>query len=228
MFGRLTGIITHIEQESIILDVSNVGYEVYLPYRTLIKCKLNETYSFFIDTQIEFTRNIMRLYGFEEYREKNCMQMLITVKGISYRLANAVLGMMTVDEFISAIYNKEAKLLCVGGIGIVGANNIIGKLYKKVSYMIDKDGVNSQKLLDKLSKHRKQVTGVDKKINLIKQKKKVIHLNHNGKDAVSVLINLGYDKQQSEDIISALFEKSNNLSAEEYVKSALVELTNAK
>jgi Holliday junction DNA helicase RuvA len=122
MYYYLKGTIEEILDDSIVIDVNGVGYDVlvarpsdYILYSALTL----------------YTYDVVRedenyLVGFKTKEEKAFFEKLITVKGIGPRTALGALSGISLDEFISAIMNDDVKRLKkLPGIGPKAASQII-------------------------------------------------------------------------------------------------------
>ena len=110
MIGKLVGNVDQIFDETIILDISGVGYEVYCPER-VIKLVENDrkNVTLYIETRIR--DDVIKLYGFPSLNERICFRLLQTVQGVGAKVALTVLGLLSTEELERAISLNDDKLI---------------------------------------------------------------------------------------------------------------------
>ncbi len=144
-----------------------------------------------------FTELIVRedaqlLYGFKGLPEKRLFQLLISVSGVGPATAMLVLSSAEPTEIEQAILSGNAAWFKgVKGIGPKSAQRIIIDL---------KDKVSKENILSEFS------LTVD---NTLKN------------EALSALVNLGFNKNQAEKVIVKILNENSDYQLEEVIKSAL-------
>lgn len=135
MIAYVKGIMTVILEESIIVDVNGIGYEII--------CANPFHFQPFLQQEVHiYTYHYVRedmqcLYGFETEEEKKLFINLISVSGIGPKSAIAILSNISINEFISAIELEDDKYLTqFPGIGKKTARQIILDLKGKLDGMI--------------------------------------------------------------------------------------------
>ena len=125
MIGQLKGKVSQIYKNSLIIDVSGIGYLVAAPTRTLGKFSKSGTpVSLFIHTYVR--EDVIALYGFETLKELSLFEKLISVSGIGVKIALAVLSASTAEEITSAVINADLEFFTsVPGIGQKSAQRLI-------------------------------------------------------------------------------------------------------
>lgn len=132
MIAYLKGTLIYIQEESIIIDVGGVGYEVVCPNPFIFQSSLNE--ELFIFTYHHVRDDIQQLYGFKDEDEKYLFTKLISVSGIGPKSATAILGTADVNEFIAAVETEDEKYLTqFPGVGKKTARQIILDLKGKLT-----------------------------------------------------------------------------------------------
>ncbi len=137
MIGKLVGNVDQIFDETIILDICGVGYEVYCPER-VIKLVENDrkNVTLYIETRIR--DDVIKLYGFPSLNERICFRLLQTVQGVGAKVALTVLGLLSTEELERAISLNDDKLISrVPGIGPKVAKRIVVELQDK--FILDKN-----------------------------------------------------------------------------------------
>ncbi len=122
MIYFLKGKIALIENESVIVDVNNVGYQVLVSH--LDEYHVGEDV-------LMYTYNVVRedenyLIGFKDVEEKNVFLSLIKVKGLGPKTVIGALSACTPNDVINAIAsNNVAFLKKLPGLGAKAAGQII-------------------------------------------------------------------------------------------------------
>ena len=90
MIEYITGKVIRKKTDSIIVDVSGLGYKLYISLNTYDKLPhLNENVS--LDTYFSVSENSQDLYGFHDILEKDLFIMLISVSGIGPKTAKRII-----------------------------------------------------------------------------------------------------------------------------------------
>lgn len=122
MYYYLRGQIIEVNYDSIIIDVSGVGYHVLMSHPEVFYVNQNA---------LVYISHIVRedeqyFVGFSSLREKDVFNKLINCKGIGPRTALGALRDITLDEFLYAIQTSDVKRLKkLSGIGPKAASQII-------------------------------------------------------------------------------------------------------
>ena len=90
MIARIEGIIVHIANKFLIVDVSGVGYKLYATTESLTANKLGDHVSFWVHTAVR--ENSIDLYGFKSINEMSFFELLLDVSGIGPRSALGILA----------------------------------------------------------------------------------------------------------------------------------------
>lgn len=131
MIARLAGKIVHIGDKYTIIDVSGVGYKVYITSDFLHTLSKDRTTEIWIYTAVR--ENSLDLYGFSSPSELNTFELLLTVSGIGPKTALSIMSATTVETLHTAIQNEDAShLIKVSGIGKKVAEKIVRELADKV------------------------------------------------------------------------------------------------
>lgn len=145
MIAYLKGILTSIQEESVIVEISGIGYEVICPNPFLFQSSLQKEIKIF--TYHHIREDAQQLYGFPNEDDKYLFTKLISVSGIGPKSAVSILSKVDVNEFIAAIEREDEKYLTqFPGIGKKTARQIILDLKGKLQshFAIDAGQVISQ------------------------------------------------------------------------------------
>lgn len=131
MIAKLTGTISDVFTNFIILDVSGVGYKVTLSTSLLTKTHVGDKRVYYIYTHVK--EDVLALFGFSSRKELEFFEMLLTVSNIGPKTALAVLNLGSVDQIIQAIVKADSDyFLSVPRVGRKNAQRIIVDLRSKV------------------------------------------------------------------------------------------------
>ena len=138
MIAYLVGTIKYKGSKSIILNVNNVGYEIFVIEPVLEKVKLDEEKDFFVHTYVR--EDALSLYGFESPEEKRFFELLISISGVGPKSALQTLSIARLSEIKKAILRDDPSLLKkVSGIGTKTAERIVVELKNKLNDFSDED-----------------------------------------------------------------------------------------
>ncbi|MCS7301715.1 MAG: Holliday junction branch migration protein RuvA [Fimbriimonadales bacterium] len=134
MIGRLTGVLTAVEEGLVLVEAGGVGYEVRLPSRTMDQLPpLGEPITLHIRTLFNEDEGIL-LFGFLEPTQRRLFDLLITVSGVGPRLALNLMGASDPDALARAIARKDTRYLkSLPGVGAKLAERLALELADKVA-----------------------------------------------------------------------------------------------
>jgi holliday junction DNA helicase RuvA len=179
-----------------IVDVSGIGYEVFIPLSSYDKLP-SVGQPVRILTHLAVREDAHVLYGFMTAPERDLFRLLVNnVSGIGPKLALAVLSGMSVNNFKAAVVNSEvASLSKISGLGKKTAERIILELKDKLGVAAAWEAASATHA----------PTPEQEQAN----------------EAVLALIALGYKQVEAHKAVRDLQEKGEAKSAEELVKLAL-------
>ncbi len=131
MFYYLKGTVAEIGQNSLVLDVSGIGFFINTSLKTLSSVKASSPATLYISESIGESN--FDLYGFADLQEKRFFELLISVSGVGPKAAISLLSSLNTDTLVMAIVNDDAKALTSApGIGKKIAQRIILELRDKL------------------------------------------------------------------------------------------------
>ncbi len=135
------------------------------------------------------------LYGFRSKVEREIFRMLISVSGVGPSIARTMLSSMTSEEIQQAIASENIALIqSVKGIGAKTAQRVIIDLKDKILKTFEMDAIS------------------------------LSPSNTNKEEALSALEVLGFNKKQSDKVVTAILKEEINASVEVLIKKALKNL----
>jgi holliday junction DNA helicase RuvA len=195
MIAWLRGSVQRKTADSVIIDVSGVGYLVSIPVSTLGAVpEAGEEISLHIHTHLR--EDSLSLFGFATELEKGLFQLLLGVSGIGPKLALSVLSGLSVADLLAAIGSSDdAKLSGIPGIGKKTAARLCLELKDKVRLIAPEAQFQTGPGASVLSGH------LD--------------------DAVSALVNLGYKRPVAEEVVKKIDQGRPDLRIEGLIREAL-------
>lgn len=140
MISQLTGTVAHVDNRFIVLDISGVGYKVFVSPDTLQKAK-SAPKELKLWTHLVVREDVLDLYGFLSKTELNFFELLIGISGVGPRGALSILSLADPDTLKQAIASSNTSYLTqVSGIGRKIAEKIVLELRDKIGVIeSDKD-----------------------------------------------------------------------------------------
>ena len=175
MIGKLKGVIESYGEDTVIVDVNGVGYEVHCSARTMQELPgIGQPATLSIETHVR--EDQIRLFGFVTEIEREWFRLLQTVQGVGVKVALAVLGTLKPAELASAIAMRDKAMVArTPGVGAKVAERIVTELKDKAPAY-----TNIDPALVRLS-------------GALDDKRAPAPVT----DAVSALVNLGYAQAQA-------------------------------
>jgi Holliday junction DNA helicase RuvA len=203
MIGKLKGIIDSYGEDSVIVDVGGVGYQVHCSVRTLQALPApGEAVALSIETYVR--QDMIRLYGFATDLEREWFRLLQTVQGVGSRVALGVLGVMKPGDIATAIaLQDKAQLSRAPGVGKRVAERIVAELRDKAPAYSSADPAVVHLQADLAERRAPRPIA----------------------DAVSALVNLGYAQVQASAAVAAASRSGGEgATTEQLIRLGLKEL----
>ncbi len=197
MIAHISGKLIQKQPNSIIVDVSGIGYELNVPLSTFYELgEVGATISLRVHTHVR--EDALQLFGFRTEAEKKLFLLLNSVSGIGPKLAITVLSGLSAEELIQAIRaGNLTKLTGIPGVGKKTAERMLVELKDKVAAILP--------------------PGLEDSTTSV--------LAHTGdtmrEDVISALVNLGYPRAQAEKAVNAALKQTPDERFEAILKSAL-------
>ncbi|AVQ99503.1 Holliday junction branch migration protein RuvA [Oceanobacillus iheyensis] len=135
MIAYIKGMLTYILDDSIIIDVQGIGYELFCANPFVFQSSLHKEIK--IHTYHHVREDAQILFGFKNEDEKFLFTKLISVSGIGPKGALAILGGVDVAGIAAAIEREDDKFLTsFPGVGKKTARQIILDLKGKLTNVL--------------------------------------------------------------------------------------------
>lgn len=199
MIAYLSGKLLEKEANTVIVDVNGVGYEVMIPLSTFYELDdIGSDVSLRIFTLVR--EDALSLFGFKTLREKELFLKLISVTGIGAKSAVGILSGISVDEIINAIRsNNLVRLNSIPGIGKKTAERIVIELRDKVN----------------------TISANVAEISQTSETPTISSGNDVYDDAVSALVNLGYQRNAAEKALNQAMQEGTEMSVQKLLRRSL-------
>ena len=198
MFYSITGKITRVDENLVVVETAGVGYEVACSLSTIDELTMGGQPKT-VYTYMHVREDACSLFGFASLAEKKMFLNLISISGIGPKIAILILSSMSSKMLASAIVNGNISMLTkVKGLGKKTAERIVLELKEKVDSAVKN---NENEPMDGFE----NVTFVD--------------FTREMSDAVQVLMELGIKKEEATKLVKAKANKEDK--TEEIVRKCL-------
>ncbi len=196
MIAHLSGKLLEKQANSVIVDVGGVGYEVSIPLSTFYELgEAGSDVSLRIYTHVR--EDAIQLFGFKTSRERELYLKLISVQGIGAKSGITMLSGMSTDEMILAIRTDDlARLTSIPGVGRKTAERLVIELRDKVGELASDDGRGTE---------AQRALPADAVFD----------------DALSALVNLGYQRQLAEKALKQAVQEGTEISVQKLLRRGL-------
>ncbi|MBR3319981.1 Holliday junction branch migration protein RuvA [Candidatus Saccharibacteria bacterium] len=131
MIAHIKGILEEKFNNSIIVDVAGVGYEITVSSLDYENLNLNDNVKLY--TYQKVSENDISLFGFTSLAAKKLFELLISVNGIGPKAAMSILSLAAPEEVRNAIANADSTFVSKApGVGKKSAERVIVDLSDKV------------------------------------------------------------------------------------------------
>lgn len=133
MISYIKGNLADVAQDSIVIDVSGIGWQVFVPGQVLDHLPaMGEPIK--IHTWLQVREDALTLFGFLTKDDLRIFKLLIGVNGVGPKNALAILSVLTTDDLRFAILGDDAKAIAkTPGVGAKTAQRLILELKDKIS-----------------------------------------------------------------------------------------------
>ena len=205
MIGRLIGEVAHVAEDHVLLDVGGVGYVVHCSARTLggLPAVGSPARLF---TEMLVREDLMQLFGFASLMEREWHRLLVTVQGVGAKVSLGILGTLGPEGVSKAItLGDAAAMRRAPGVGPKLATRIVNELKNKAPAMMAVAGSEAMSA----PKSAPQVEDTPDADPVA------------AADALSALVNLGYQHGEAAEAVSRAAHKDPDADAGALIKAAL-------
>ncbi|MHB1419067.1 MAG: Holliday junction branch migration protein RuvA [Bacillota bacterium] len=195
MISFIRGKVAAVNQESVIVDVHGIGYEVLVPMAVLSQLPAMG-HEVHLHTHFYVREDMMQLFGFLELPQLKIFRLLLEVSGVGPRGALSALSALGAEQLAASILGEDIlRLTTIPGVGKKTAQRMIidlkDKLTKTWGYPVEVPVAWASRATD---------------------------------DALEVLLSLGFDRQETYSWLDrAKAIVGEEAGAEDYVRFILKE-----
>ena len=212
MIGKISGIVDLIDKDTVLVDVCGLGYMVNISLNTKNRLpQVGEKIALY--TEMMVREDSIQLIGFSTALEKDWFRLLISVQGVGAKAALAILGVVSLKQLSRSIVLGNPELITSApGVGPKIAKRIILELAQKALLL------NS----DTEEQMHENLTQTDQEITSDGKNDEQINYASNGEnEAISAMVNLGYDKNISTRIVAKVCSENSELEISEIIRLSL-------
>jgi len=200
MIAFITGTILDKTPSALIVEVQGIGYQVFIPLNTFYRLpEVKESVS--LHTYTHVREDALQLYGFLSLLEKELFLLLLGISGVGPKVALGILSGMELTELVQALRDGNVdRLRAIPGVGPKTAGRLVLELREKVSAL--------------------SLAGLQAPVATGSESDKI------KEDALSALVNLGYNRNEAKRAVDKIAEEetSGSESVEGLIKKALKKL----
>ncbi len=228
MIALLSGIVAAMGKESLVLSAAGIGYEVTATPALLARLTPGERAELWIETIVR--EDFIRLYGFRTAHERQVFRILMSVQGVGARHALSILQVLPASALADAIAAEDGTSICQAhGVGKKIAQRIVTELKTRLGDLSASEyrlgaTINSQ--------HDPEMPDSDETARPPAQQDPLADTENGDdlrKDAISALVNLGYDRTQAHQAVAKRLQTADqgSLDVATLIKDALKTLSPA-
>ena len=221
MIGSLKGRIEYRGNDHICVDVAGVGYIVYCSEKTLSTLPVEgEFITLFTDLVVR--EDLLQLFGFLTFAEKEWHRLLCSVQGVGAKGALAIQGILSVESLSRAILLSDwATIKTAPGVGPKIAQRIVNELKEKAPKVMAMGSIKSKKenqnidVIDNMDNVMLNEELLDGKIS------KKENFQELQSEALSALVNLGYSQGDAASAIAQIVLEEDDYHVQDLIRNAL-------
>ena len=212
MIGKISGIVDLIDKDTVLVDVGGLGYMVNISLNTKNRLpQVGEKIALY--TEMMVREDSIQLIGFSTALEKEWFRLLISVQGVGAKAALAILGVVSLNQLSRSIVLGNPELITSApGVGPKIAKRIILELAQK-ALLLNSD--TEEQMHEKLTQTDQET------ISDGKNDEQINYASNGENEAISAMVNLGYDKNISTRIVAKVCSENSELEISEIIRLSL-------
>lgn len=178
MYESITGTLKEKDLLRAIVEAGGIAYRLFIPLSTYTRLPFGEAKVHLYLTHV-VREDTESLYAFDVKEDRNLFEMLLNVSGIGPKTALAIVGHMENGAFQRAVHTSDVRLLSkLPGIGKKTAERLVIEMRDKFKGPVKTGGLQASSL-----------AGASNSLE---------------SDAVSALINLGYNPLEAQRAVASI------------------------
>ena len=135
MIGRIRGQFVAVSDQTVLVEVGGVGYEVEVP-TTLLTALPRESDEMVLHTHFVVREDSQQLYGFSARGERDLFRALLRIGGVGPKLALAIISTVRIGDLaLAAAQNDVSLLIKVPGVGKKTAQRMLLELKDRLAHL---------------------------------------------------------------------------------------------
>lgn len=200
MIAYLSGKLLEKQATSVIIEANGIGYEVTIPLSTFYELG-DEGSDVTLRIYTHVREDALQLYGFRTTRERELYLKLISVSGIGAKSGISMLSGLSADEIVTAIRTDNlARLTSIPGVGRKTAERLVIELRDKLNEF------TAQSTQERIAAGAKQSD---------------LPADALFDDALSALVNLGYQRNAAEKALNQAVKDGTEMSVQKLLRKSL-------
>ncbi|TGL63960.1 Holliday junction branch migration protein RuvA [Leptospira ognonensis] len=195
MIGSLRGNLLRLDLDSLLIEVSGVGYEVMIPFPLHLQLRETVGKETFIYVYHSITDRNQKLFGFSTNKDRELFKLIKSLHGIGELTALKILSFFQADELYQIAQADDRKTL-------EKIPKVKGKTSEKILFEIKQ---NLKKLESFLREDKKEYSITNAQTDL----------------AILALIQLGYDEKTANREVDLIRKVTPDLEAGEIVRKVI-------
>jgi len=141
MIAYLSGTVRHKDTHYLIVDISGIGYKVFVTTETMLDVIPNSP--IILWTHLVVRETSLELFGFRDKETLDIFELLITISGIGPKSALGILNVASISTLRQAVADEDTTYLTrVSGIGKKNAEKIVHELKDKLKITKEDRGMD--------------------------------------------------------------------------------------
>ncbi len=131
MIAKLRGKIDTLKPTELILDVSGVGYHLFIPITTYEELQNRSEAALYVYTYLR--EDQLKLFGFHDEGMKELFAILLNISGIGPSMAISIISGISPGRLMESVRTEDpSSLVKIPGIGKAKAEKLIFELKRKI------------------------------------------------------------------------------------------------
>ena len=153
MIGHIRGRLVAVDEQTVLVDVAGVGYEVEVPTATLAALS-GAGVEVALHTHFIVRDDAQQLYGFDSKGQKDLFRALLRIAGVGPKLALSVISSVDIGDLaLAAAHNDVSRLVKVPGVGRKTAERMLLELKDRLAELaivapVQQSGAPAQSLAE--------------------------------------------------------------------------------
>lgn len=192
MIGSLKGQLLRLDLDSILIEVSGVGYEVLIPFPLHLQLRESVGKEIFVFVFHSITDRNQKLFGFSTNKDRELFKLIKSLNGIGELTALKILSFFQADELYQIAQADDRKTL---------------EKIPKVK------GKTSEKILFEIKQNLRKLE------SFLREDKKEFSITNSQNDlAILALIQLGYDEKTANREVASVRKVNPDMEAGEIIR----------